>query len=155
MARIVSYKVRDDSTYSTFENSSAVNRSAITNSGKSDLDKAAWYKCATCSTWCCCHSGSQESVSDDIDAHFSLARQAQVWLTSLHLTASLLYLKPARSIWIQRKFLEVGSLFYLFFGKPHGQNSNHKEIYSLKNAFIINLHLILLSDFNNMKHNCA
>lgn len=147
MARIVSDKVRDDSTYSTFENSSVVNRSAITGSGNSDLEKTAWYKCATCSTWCCCRSSSQESVSDDIDAHFSLAKQAQVWLTSLQLTASLLYLKPARSIRIQRR-IPRGWLISLPFSSENPMGKIERQRKFKKTRLFI-IHFILLSNYNN------
>ncbi|KAJ3667174.1 hypothetical protein Zmor_002574 [Zophobas morio] len=69
MARLVSYKVKDESTYSTFNEQEKVREIDARNSGRS------WYRCD------CCDFGSQETVSDDIET--ALVRYAQVFLQNL------------------------------------------------------------------------
>ncbi|XP_018565616.1 uncharacterized protein LOC108906746 [Anoplophora glabripennis] len=72
MARLVGYKVNDDSSYSTFEKLEKIEESDEWG------DKRPWWDCTRC---CCCRcfdlcpSDSKETVSDDIE--FALIKYVQ------------------------------------------------------------------------------
>jgi hypothetical protein len=82
MARLVSYKVKDESTYSTFDNKNSSNAQEkiqeISENESADSGKN-WF---CCNCWKLC--GSQETVSDDIE--FAMVKYAQVWTRSWNLS---------------------------------------------------------------------
>lgn len=75
MARLVSYKVNNDSTYSTFDNehslSTNIQTDATNDNNFTNYCKCFWQKC------CCCYQyDSNEAASDDIE--FALIKYSQV-----------------------------------------------------------------------------
>lgn len=83
MARLVSYKVKDDSTYFTFENKSVSVTDAdhlVTtleeNSDRTNRSTDEW----KCSLWkCgCCNVGCEENLPENIESEILLPQHGQV-----------------------------------------------------------------------------
>lgn len=70
MARLVSYKLNCDSTYSTFNNEQSLSSNDISNESNS-----CWWKCCGC---CCCRYSSNTNLSDETDIEFALIKYSQV-----------------------------------------------------------------------------
>lgn len=73
MARLISYKVKDDSQYSTFANDTGNTGSHLMDAESES--KSAW----VCSICTCCQFGSRETVSEDIDHYLPQMKMIQVF----------------------------------------------------------------------------